>query len=63
MATPAALGLGKAREKKLCSVGIHSAEELKQIGSEQAVLAIQGVEIKQLSAARKSELKSYFNQL
>ena len=69
-------------EKKLCSVGIHPAEELKQIGSEQAVFrlkaqypntcvvilyyleaAIQGVEIKQLSAARKSELKSYFNQL
>ncbi len=32
-----ALGLGKTMEKKLHSVGIHSAEELKAVGSRQAV--------------------------
>ncbi len=82
MTTLAALGFGKTMEKKLHSVGIHSAEELKQVGSKQAVLrlkaqypntcvvilyyleaAIQGIEIKQLSAACKEELKSYFRQL
>lgn len=33
----ASLGLGKTMEKKLCSVGIHSAAELQEIGSKQAV--------------------------
>lgn len=82
MTTLASLGFGKTMERKLYSVGIHSAEELKQIGSKQAVFrlkaqypntcvvilyyleaAIQGVDIKQLSATCKSELKSYFKQL
>lgn len=36
MAAVTALGLGKTMEKKLHSVGIHSAEELTQIGSKQA---------------------------
>lgn len=31
------LGLGKTMEKKLHTVGIHSAEDLKEIGSKQAV--------------------------
>ena len=77
-----ALGFGKVMEKKLDSVGIHSAEELTDIGSKQAVLrlkaqypntcvvilyyleaAIQGVEMKELDDACKSELKSFFKQL
>ena len=37
MAAVTSLGLGKTMEKKLHSVGIHSAEELKEIGSKQAV--------------------------
>jgi len=37
MAAITTLGLGKTMEKKLHSVGIHSAEELKAIGSRQAV--------------------------
>ena len=37
MDTLASLGLGKTMERKLCSVGIRSAEELKRIGSKQAV--------------------------
>lgn len=76
------LGLGRTMEKKLHAVGIHSAEELKRIGSEQATArlkalypntcvvilyhleaAIQGVEIKQLDARRKEELKAYFRQI
>ncbi len=82
MAAVTTLGLGKTMEKKLHSVGIHSAEELKNIGSKQAVFrlkelypntcvvilyhleaAIQGVEMKQLNAACKSELKAYFKQI
>ena len=82
MADLSSLGFGKTMEKKLRSVGIHSAEELRQLGSKQAVFrlkaqypntcvvilyyleaAIQGIEIKRLSAARKAELKAYFNQL
>lgn len=34
------LGLGKTMEKKLHSVGIHSAEELTEIGSKQAVFRL-----------------------
>ena len=34
------LGLGKTMEKKLHSVGIHSAEELVEIGSRQAVMRL-----------------------
>lgn len=34
------MGLGKTMEKKLHSVGIHSAEELKEIGSKQAVFRL-----------------------
>lgn len=82
MAAVTELGLGKTMEKKLHSVGIHSAEDLKDIGSKQAVFrlkekypntcvvilyhleaAIQGVKIKQLDAACKSELKAYFAQI
>lgn len=37
MASLASLGLGKTMEKKLLSVGIHTAEELRQTGSRQAV--------------------------
>ena len=36
MAEVTTLGLGKTMEKKLHSVGIHSAEELKEIGSKHA---------------------------
>lgn len=34
------MGLGKTMEKKLRAVGIHSAEELKEIGSRQAVFRL-----------------------
>lgn len=34
------LGLGKTMEKKLHTVGIYSAEELKEIGSKQAVFRL-----------------------
>lgn len=76
------IGLGKTMEKKLCSVGINTAEELAEIGSRQAVTrlkaeypntcvvilyhleaAIQGVEIKELDAKCKSELKEFFKTL
>ena len=40
MASVASLGLGKTMEKKLHSVGIHSAEELVEIGSKQAVFRL-----------------------
>lgn len=40
MAAVTSLGLGKTMEKKLHSVGIHSAEELKEIGSKQAVFRL-----------------------
>lgn len=40
MATLTSLGLGKIMEKKLHSVGIHSAEELTEIGSKQAVFRL-----------------------
>lgn len=36
MASVTSLGLGKTMEKKLHSVGIHSAEELTDLGSKQA---------------------------
>lgn len=36
MASVTTLGLGKTMEKKLHSVGIHSAEKLTEIGSKQA---------------------------
>ena len=36
----AALGLGKTMEKKLHSVGIHSAEELRALGSRQACVRL-----------------------
>lgn len=57
----ASLGFGKTMEKKLHSVGIHSAEDLLNIGSKQA--AVQGCGIKQLDDACKAELKSYFRLL
>lgn len=82
MSAISSLGLGKTMEKKLHSVGIHSAEELTKLGSKQAVsrlkelypntcvvilyhleAAIRGVEIKQLGAPCKAELKAYFKQL
>lgn len=37
MAAVTSFGLGRTMEKKLHSVGIHSAEELAEIGSKQAV--------------------------
>lgn len=40
MSAVTALGLGKTMEKKLHSVGIHSAEELIEIGSKQAVFRL-----------------------
>ncbi len=40
MASVTSLGLGKTMEKKLHSVGIHSAEELTKIGSKQAVFRL-----------------------
>lgn len=40
MAEVTTLGLGKTMEKKLHSVGIHSAEELVKIGSKQAVFRL-----------------------
>lgn len=40
MAAVTTLGLGKTMEKKLHSVGIHSAEELTKTGSKQAVLRL-----------------------
>lgn len=40
MASVTSLGLGKTMERKLHSVGIHSAEELKEIGSKQAVFRL-----------------------
>ena len=40
MASVTTLGLGKTMEKKLHSVGIHSAEELIDIGSKQAVFRL-----------------------
>ncbi len=82
MAELSTLGFGRTMEKKLHSVGIHSAEELTDIGSKQAAFrlkaqypntcvvilyyleaAIQGVDIKQLDDACKSELRTYFKQL
>ncbi len=82
MASLISLGFEKTMERKLNSVGIHSAEELMNIGSKQAFFrlkakypntcvvilyyleaAIRGVEIKQLDAACKSELKDYFKNL
>ena len=40
MASVTSLGLGKTMEKKLHSVGIHSAEELTKTGSKQAVFRL-----------------------
>lgn len=40
MSTLADLGFGKTMENKLHSVGIHSAEELTEIGSKQAVFRL-----------------------
>ncbi len=40
MSSVTSLGLGKTMEKKLHSVGIHSAEVLKAVGSRQAVFRL-----------------------
>ncbi len=40
MSALTSLGLGKTMERKLHSVGIHSAEELIEIGSKQAVFRL-----------------------
>jgi len=40
MAAVTTLGLGKTMEKKLHSVGIHTAEELKETGSREAVFRL-----------------------
>ena len=64
MAEVTSLGLGKTMGKKLRAVGIHSAEELKEIGSLYHLeAAIRGCEIKQLGDSVKAELKDYFKQL
>lgn len=75
------IGIGKTMGKKLCSVGINTAEKLMEIGSRQAVVslkakypntcvvilyhleaAIQGVEIKNLNAQCKLELREFFDK-
>lgn len=43
MAELTTIGLGKTMEKKLRSVGINSAEELKKIGSKQAVFRLKAM--------------------
>lgn len=40
MAAVTTLGLGKTMEKKLHAVGIHSAEELTELGSKQTVFRL-----------------------
>ncbi|RKJ40742.1 hypothetical protein D7X94_06685 [Acutalibacter sp. 1XD8-33] len=40
MSAVTSLGLGKTMEKKLHSVGVHSAEELTTLGSKRAVLRL-----------------------
>lgn len=40
MTTLATLGFGKTMEKKLNAIGIYSAEELREIGSKQAVFRL-----------------------
>ena len=40
MSSVTSLGLGKTMKKKLHSFGIHSAEELKAVGSRQAVFRL-----------------------
>ncbi len=40
MAAVTTIGLGKTMEKKLHAVGIHSAEELIELGSKQAVFRL-----------------------
>ncbi len=40
MASVKTMGLGKTMENKLHSVGIHSAEELKDMGSKKAVFLL-----------------------
>lgn len=40
MAALTALGLGKTMEKKLHTVGIHTAEELQKVGSREAVFRL-----------------------
>ncbi len=40
MADLKTLGFGKTMEKKLHSVGIHTAEELTEIGSKEAILRL-----------------------
>lgn len=37
MSTLTTLGFGKTMERKLNAVGVHSAEELRELGSKQAV--------------------------
>lgn len=43
MSSVTSLGLGKTMEKKLHSVGIHSAEELRAVGSRQAVFRLKEI--------------------
>lgn len=40
MAALTSLGLGRTMEKKLHTVGIHTAEELRETGSREAVLRL-----------------------
>jgi DNA transformation protein len=76
------LNLGRTMEKKLKSVGIYTAEALREVGSKEAAFrlkaqypstcvvilyhleaALQGVEIKELDSACKTELKAFFSQI
>ncbi len=43
MASVAAIGLGRTMEKKLHAVGIHTAEELKETGSKEAVFRLKAL--------------------
>jgi DNA transformation protein len=82
MSSITSLNIGKTMEKKLHSVDIHTAEELINIGSKEAIkrlkmaypstcvvilyhleAAIEGLEMKLLSAERKAVLKEFFKTL
>lgn len=76
------LSIGKTMEKKLHSIGIQTAGELVELGSEETVkrlktaypgtcvtilyhleAAIAGVDMKEIPAGRKAELRQFFKTL
>ena len=77
MSALTSLGLGKTMERKLHTIGIHSAEELMETGSKQAVFRLKEqypgtcvvilyhleATIQELDEDCKAELKTYFKQL